>query len=114
MMLSILVLKDTQNSTLEDTIRHLEQQKKTHLLPRDSLDVNDIFLSVDGDNLSLFTLVRSTGDLDLVVDSDWEGLDVVLRSHLLGQRSAHSHSSLRGGSGEVCLSLFASRRGDIC
>jgi len=51
--------------------------------------VDDPFLTVAVDNLALLSLVVSSGDLNFVFLSEWDGPDVVLASELLGERCAH-------------------------
>lgn len=41
-----------------------------YLLPGNTLDVDDVFQAVDGDDLAFTTLERATGDDDLVVLTD--------------------------------------------
>jgi len=46
------------------------------LLAGDTLDVDDIFQTVDGSDLALTTFVGATGDENLVVLADWDGADL--------------------------------------
>lgn len=46
------------------------------LLAADTLDVDDIFQSVDGGDLSLTSLVGATSDDDLVVLAEGNGADL--------------------------------------
>ena len=48
-----------------------------HLLTRDSLDVDDVFQTVDGRDLALLVLMGATDDGDLVVFSDGYAADLV-------------------------------------
>jgi len=42
----------------------------------DTVDVDDPLLTVDGSDLALTALVEATGDKDLVILADWEGVDL--------------------------------------
>lgn len=68
------------------------------------VDLDRVLQSVDGRDLTLRALLRTSDNSDLVLLSDWERSDVVLLSQLLGQRSGHQNSSLSRASGEVGLS----------
>lgn len=68
------------------------------------VDLDRELQSVDGGDLTLGTLLRTSDNSDLVLLSDWDRSDVVLSSQLLGQRSGHQHSSLSRASREVSLS----------
>lgn len=46
------------------------------LLLDDTLDVDDVFETVDGGDLSLGALVGTTNDGDLIILSDWDGADL--------------------------------------
>ena len=50
------------------------------LLARDTLDVDDVFEAVDGDNLALTALVAAALDDDLVVLAEGDGADLRLKS----------------------------------
>lgn len=47
-----------------------------YLLPGDALDVDDVFQTVDRNNLAFTTLERATGDDDLVVLANGDGTDL--------------------------------------
>lgn len=99
------------------------------LVAGDALDVDDVFQTVDGDDLALAALVGATDDGDLVVLADGDGADleillavigieslietyVVLLTELLGERSAHDGTALVRGSTVVSGAALAARRGD--
>lgn len=46
------------------------------LLLDDTLDVDDVFETVDGGDLSLRSLVGTTNDHNLIILSDWDGADL--------------------------------------
>ncbi|KAB8294029.1 hypothetical protein EYC80_009488 [Monilinia laxa] len=92
------------------------------LLLDDTLDVDDVFETVDGGDLSLGTLVGATNDGNLIILSDWDGANlkflsdakklklrrvsytyVVLFTELLAQRSAHDGTSDAGWGIEMSL-----------
>lgn len=83
------------------------------LLELQLLDLDRELQSVDGRNLTLRALLGASDDGDLVLLSDWDRLDLVLLSQLLGQRSRHQHSSLGGGGRKVSLSSFRTRRRNV-
>ena len=43
----------------------------------DAIDINPVLLSVNGQNLSFFSLVRSDNDANFVILADWEGADLL-------------------------------------
>lgn len=69
----------------------------------DTLNVDDVFETVDGSDLSLGSLVGAANDLDLIVLSDWDGANVVLLTEFLAQRSAHDGTSDAGWGIEMSL-----------
>lgn len=77
------------------------------------VNLNRVLQSVDGRDLTLRTLLRTSDNSDLILLSDWERSDVVLLSQLLGQRSGHQNSSLSGASGEVGLSSLGTGRRNV-
>lgn len=83
------------------------------LLDLQLLNLHRELQSVDSGDLALGALLGASDDGDLVLLSDRNGLDVVLLSQLLGQRSRHQHSSLGGGGAEVSLSRLRTRRRNV-
>jgi len=77
------------------------------LLAGNTLDVDDVFETVDGGDLSLTTLVGATLDDNLVVLADGDGTDVVLLTEFLGERSAHDHAAHAGRRREVSLAALS-------
>lgn len=77
------------------------------------VDLNRVLQSVDGRDLTLRTLLRTSDNSDLILLSDWERSDVVLLSQLLGQRSGHQNSSLSRASGKVGLSSLGTGRRNV-
>ena len=57
------------------------------------LNVNDILATVNLDDLSVFSLVSSSGDCDFIILSDGDRSNMVFLSELCGQRSTHDDSS---------------------
>lgn len=78
------------------------------------VDLDGELQSVDGGDLTLLALLGASDNQDLVVLSDRQGLDVVLGAQLLGQRSGHQDTTLRGWGGEVSLSGLSSVGGHVC
>ena len=79
----------------------------------DSLNVDDVFLSVNGDDLtSLFTFEVTSDDFDFVVFDQWHGSDVVLSSEFFAQTGAHDLSSEVTWSVEMSFSALSGARGD--
>ena len=68
-----------------------------------TLNVDNVFLSVDSGDLTLGTFKFTSGDHDFVISYDGHGSDVVLLKQVLGQRSAHADSSLHRSGTEVSL-----------
>jgi len=52
-------------------------------LADDTLDVDNIFETVDGDDFALTALVRTTDNGDFIILSDWDGADLLLTLELL-------------------------------
>ena len=77
------------------------------------LNLDSKLQSVDGRNLTFGTLLGTSDNGDLIFLSDWERLDVVLLSQLLGQWSGQQNSSLSGASGEVSLSGLRTGRRNV-
>lgn len=76
-----------------------------NLLAGDTLDVDDVFETVDREDLTLLVLVRATDDLDLVALSDGDAAD-------LYRRKSHVSSSNGGnfvGVEECRRTLYFSR-----
>lgn len=86
----------------------------TGLLLGQLLELDGELQSVHGADLALRALLGASDNSDLVLLSDWQGSDLVLLSQLLGQRSRHQHSSGGRRGGEVSLSVFRTRRGNVC
>lgn len=104
------------------------------LVAGDTLDVDDIFETVDGGDLALTALVGATDDGDLVVLADGDAADllraksvidrarrlqrgwsyVVLLTELLGERGAHDVATLRRGSLVVSGTALPARGVDDC
>jgi hypothetical protein len=49
------------------------------LLARDSLDLNEVFETVDGGDFAFTALVGSSHNGDFVVLADWDGADLNVR-----------------------------------
>lgn len=81
------------------------------LVASDTLDVDDVFETVDGGDLALTALVGATDDGDLVVLADGDAADVVLLTELLAERGAHDVAALRRRGLEVSGAALAARRG---
>lgn len=80
----------------------------------DLVDLNGELQSVNAGDLTLLTLVGTTGDQDFVISSDRQGSDTVLSSQFLGERSGQQDTTLGRWSGEVSLSGLSSVRGNVC
>lgn len=77
------------------------------------LDLNGKLQSVDSRDLTLRTLLGTSDNGDLVLLSDWERLDVVLLSQLLGEWSGQQNSSFGRASSEVSLSGLRTGRRNV-
>lgn len=97
-----------------------------YLLPCDALDVDDVFETVDGDDLAFTALEGATGDDYLVVFADGDGADlepgvnmgvggvsgfrggyVVFLAKLLGEGGGHDDAADGGGGAEMRFPRFA-------
>merc|ERR1712217_622444 len=79
----------------------------------DSFDVNNILLSVDGDDFSgLFTFEVSSDDFDFIVFNEWHASDVVLSSEFFAQTGAHDLSSEVTWGVEMSFSALSGAAGD--
>jgi len=82
------------------------------LLAGDTLDVDDIFQTVDRNDLALTSLVRASCDDNFVVFSDRKSADIVFLTEFLGKRRAHNRAAHAGRGTEVRLARLSSRRGE--
>jgi hypothetical protein len=80
------------------------------LLAGDTLNVDNIFETVNGGNFALLLLVETTDDHDLVILADGDAANVVLLAQLLAERGAHDVATNARGSTEVLLARLAPRR----
>lgn len=78
------------------------------------VNLNSELQSVDRGDLTFLTLLGTTDNQNFVILSDWQSLDVVLFSQLLGQRSGQEHTTFRGWGSEISLSGLSSVRGNVC
>merc|ERR1712159_886561 len=60
------------------------------LLTGDTLDVNNVLLTVHLDHLAFTSTLATTHNNHLVVLADWHGLDVILAAEVLVQVGAHN------------------------
>lgn len=97
------------------------------LLLDETLDVDDVFETVDRGDLSFAVLVGASNNGNFVILSDWDGADlemamldalhlrqmtdthVVLLAKLLAERCAHDSTSNAGGSIEMSLATLSPR-----
>ena len=96
----------------DDTVGRVDRDLVSLLVDlgvSDTLDVDDIFLSVTCDNLTISSSVSSTDDLDLIILTDRDRTDVVLSFKILAQRSAHDLSTFMRRGSEMSLALLAAR-----
>lgn len=126
-VLSILVELEFADDNLARVNANLDRLA-VRLLTRHSLDVNEVFQTVDRGDLAFSALVGATNDGDFVVLPDGhasnlslvryllklsdEGTYTVLLSELLGERSAHDRATLMRRRTEVCLARLAPRRSE--
>jgi hypothetical protein len=83
------------------------------LFSGDSFDVNDVLLSVDGDDFAgLFAFEVASNDLDFIVFNEWHGSDVVLSSEFFAQTGAHDLSSEMTWGVEMSFSALSGTAGD--
>ena len=83
------------------------------LLSGNSLDVDNVLLTIALSDLTLSVGEVASDNHDLVVSSDWERSNVILLAEFLGERSRHSDASLVRGGIEVCLSLLSCLGADV-
>jgi hypothetical protein len=101
----------------DDTVGRVDRDLVSLLVDlgvSDTLDVDDIFLSVTCDNLTISSSVSSTDDLDLIILTDRDRTDVVLSFKILAQRSAHDLSTGGTVSLEMVATRSPARRGNGC
>jgi len=83
-----------------------------NLFAGDTLDVDNVFETVNGCDLSLTALQGAPSNDDFVVLTDGDGADPMLFAQLLRQRSRHDSSADRRRGLEVGLPRLSARGGD--
>lgn len=121
----------------DDDVGGVETQRDAlaaGLVTGDTLDVDNVFETVDGGDLALTALVGATDDGDLVILADGDaadlivvvnidhhggkknngkGTNVVLLAQLLAEGGAHDNTTLARAGLEVGRSALAPGRGDV-
>ena len=110
--LAVLVEVEFGNNDLRRVDSNLDGLTRG-LVPGDLVDVDHIFLTVNGQYFSLTTLEGSPDDNDFVIFSDGDRSDVVLSPQFLGQTRRHDDPSLVGRGLKMGLPGLAAGARDI-